>query len=635
MNSMRPTFAIVLFSVAAAIAGYLGVNIDFAERGGTFVDIVKENYRWSRAGEGGELSAAEVDSQGWPVVDARYVLDYRPVAEWNGDIDDPEVYRVDMSGTYKCSFTGSAEVRGVSGGSVAALQYDETTNTTTFDFVVAGPPGDNHGFFLIDFTETKRIPESSTGSGFTDFKMYRPGYDLSTDKTFTDEFIAALTGIRFSTIRFMNFSMTNGRDPDYPGVTRWENRKRKTDASQSRIDPIGKTDGGSWEYVIELCNLTGMDPWINVPVSADSEYVTGLAELFRDSLGGSLHLYVESSNEVWNTAPGFEQSLYNQAQADELGIGEHENHARRTAEIAGIFREVFGEDALNNRVRVVLCSHKPMLKWWVVPMLDYLTETVGPPEEYLYAIASQTYFGAGADAGESVADILAQCREAIDAQIDETGETDEAGRVQWVATAEEYGLPGGYCSYEGGPDHGGGSTDNIANRIRAERDEEMAAVWTYNFDEAFFQVGGNLAMQFTLSSAYTRYGCWGLTDDITDPERSVKYNAAKLLAEKYPAHTTKPEKMVRSAVSQAFYITVLQKRVRAHFSLNRSAPVTFSLSTVDGRLLAEKSRRFPEGTHEFDLSPDERSGLSPGSGLFIAGLRTGDGIVYRSFIYSR
>jgi hypothetical protein len=65
------------------------------------------------------------------------------------------------------------------------------------------------------------------------------------------------------------------------------------------IPPLGKTDGGAWEYVIELCNLTGMDPWINVPVSADTEYVTELAKLFRDNLGSSLHFYVIIKPYLW------------------------------------------------------------------------------------------------------------------------------------------------------------------------------------------------------------------------------------------------------------------------------------------------------------------------------------------------
>jgi hypothetical protein len=526
---------LLFLSTHTLLAGQLGVNINLAERGGTFVDIVKEGYRWVKARDGNELTSAQVDKQGWPKVDAEFIADYRPVAEWSGSIDDPAAYRIDISGTYKCTFAGSADVRGVSGGTVQNKTYDAAMNLTTFDFIVDRPPGTNHGLIIIEFTKTKRTATSAAGNGFTSFRMHRPGYKLSTTKTFTNEFIAVLTGIKFSTVRFMNFTMTNGCDPNYPQQTKWAKRKRKDDASQNRIPPLGKTDGAAWEYVVELCNLVKMDPWINIPVSADSEYIRATAELFKANLDHGRNIYIESSNEVWNTAPGFEQNLYNKAQAKALGIGEHENHARRTVEIASIFTQVFGKEALNKRIRIVLCSHKPMLKWWVIPMFDYISKTYGNPKDFIYAIACQTYYSGGITAGESVDKIHADCKSDITKQIDETGKPNEAGRKQWIQFSNDRGLAGGFCSYEGGPDHGGGDVANIANRIKAERDPKMAEIWTFNYDNAFFQIGGNLAMQYNLSSAYTRYGCWGLTDDITKSDRNGKYKAAKLLAEKYPA----------------------------------------------------------------------------------------------------
>ena len=51
-----------------------------------------------------------------------------------------------------------------------------------------------------------------------------------------------------------------------------------------------------------------------------------------------------------------------------------------------------------------------------------------------------------------------------------------------------------------------------------------------NYGPAFLDLGGNLAMHFILSSAYTRYGSFGLTDDITIPERNHKYGALRELA---------------------------------------------------------------------------------------------------------
>jgi hypothetical protein len=607
------------------IAGQLGVNIDLGERGGTFVDIVKEGYRWSAANGGDDLTASQVDSLGWPAVDCRYVLDYRPVAEWTESIDDPQAYRIDVSGTYKCAFSGKADVKAISGGSVKNASWDSSANTTTFDFVVAGPPAAGHGLLIIDFTNTKRTPQSPAGSGITRLRMNRPGYGLDATKTFTDEFIACLTGIKFSAIRFMDFSMTNGHDTTYPARTTWARRKHREDASQDRIPTIKKADGGAWEYVIELCNQVKMDPWINVPISADSAYIASLAKLFKDGLDQDRHVYVESSNEVWNTAQGFEQSLYSQDEAKDLGIGDQENHARRTVQIARIFSQAFGGRALNTKVRVILCSHKPMLKWWVSPMLSYIARTFGPPKNFIYAIACQTYFGGGVSAGISADKILSNCHDEIKKQIDETGKTDEAGRVQWIKLAKDSGLVGGFCSYEGGPDHGGGGTDNIANRITAERDPRMGSVWTYNIDTAFFQLGGNLAMQFTLTSAYTRYGCWGLTDDVAKPNRNSKYKAAQEVALRYSNGAVGPAAMYAPFGAKRLRAYGSKNALRIAYTLEKPGDALFTLWNLKGRRVLERRLpRQPAGEHVAVLRWSAGAAGVPGNNYLIATLTAGN-----------
>lgn len=507
----------VLFLTAFSTNAQIGINISLPERGGTYIDVVKENYRWSDLA-GNTLGSGQVDSRGWPAQDARYILDFRPVAEWAGSIDDPEVYRLNVSGTWKCAFQGEGMATGTVGGTVQNLVYDDNSNTTHFDFVV---PQGSDGFFLIDFTNTRRTPADLLNSGFTGFKMLRPGY-ADDDALFHTPLLGVFDSVNFSAVRYMNFTITNGSDPDYPAQTEWSDRKLPDDASQAAIDPIGKRGGACWEHVINFANRTQTDAWINIPFSASMDYVMQLATMLQNDLDPSLNLYIESSNEVWNTAPGFEQSQYNQAQAADLGLTEHENHARRTIELAQIFTDVFGMDALNGRVRVLLCSHQPMLKWWVVPMLQYINTTFGPPSEFIYAIGNQNYFSGGVDAGESVQEIIDDCLAGITAQINDTG-VNEAGRMQWIAKAQEWNLPGGYVSYEGGPDHGGGSMTNIANRILAERSPRMCDAMRFNLDDAFIQLGGTLAMQFTLTSSYDRYGCWGLTDDINDLHRNSKY----------------------------------------------------------------------------------------------------------------
>ena len=60
--------------------------------------------------------------------------------------------------------------------------------------------------FAVDFKTTYRSASDTAGSGITDFKMIRPGYDANTTQTFTDDFINALRVGGFAAIRFMNFT---------------------------------------------------------------------------------------------------------------------------------------------------------------------------------------------------------------------------------------------------------------------------------------------------------------------------------------------------------------------------------------------------------------------------------------------
>jgi hypothetical protein len=566
-------FFILILLIHLCAFGQIGVNIGLPERGGTYIDLVKENYRWNDLATGTPISAGQIDASGWPTINAQYIIDFRPVAEWFGSIDDPELYRLDVSGTWTCSFIGQADVSAI-GGSVIGLIYDSMTNTTTFNFDVA--PGSD-GFFILNFDNTRRTAADILNSGFTNFKMLRPGY-TNDDDLFYAPFIDLFDEIDFSSIRYMVFTNTNGSDPDYPTEIEWEDRKLPTDAAQTRMDALSKLDGACWEHVVSLANRTQTDPWINVPLSASSAYILALAEFFQTNLDPDLNIYVESSNEVWNTAPGFEQSAYNEAEAADLGISPIENHARRTVEIAELFESVFGESSLNSKVNVILCSHKPMLQWWVTPMLNYINDNFGPPSNYIAAISCQTYFSGGHDIGESITDILDDCHASITEQIDDDG-VDLSGRIQWVEAADLWELDKGFMSYEGGPDHGGGSVDNIANRILAERSERMCDEMRYNLVDGFLEIGGTLAMQFTLTSSYNRYGCWGLTDDVNNPYRNFKFQCIKNIAAKDESSIkeSKSKQILKVFPNPAF------SQVNFLFELKQTATVTLELFDALGK----------------------------------------------------
>lgn len=101
----------------------------------------------------------------------------------------------------------------------------------------------------------------------------------------------------------------------------WEDRPLPSYASVNRSVPGNgwQGKGGSWEHAILLANLTKKDAWINIPVRATDDYIRNLANLFKygsdgvnpyttpqrnpiyPPLDGNLNIYVEYSNEVWNS----------------------------------------------------------------------------------------------------------------------------------------------------------------------------------------------------------------------------------------------------------------------------------------------------------------------------------------------
>jgi hypothetical protein len=337
--------------------------------------------------------------------------------------------------------------------------------------------------------------------------------------------------VDFSVIREQGFTRTTGWDVIFPEEYEWSQRKLPAEPFQA--SPFnGKLEGAAWEHFIDLCNLAGMDIWLNVPISASDDYVLNLAGLVRERLDTALNIYVENDNEVWNSAPAFVGTYnYNQDEATALGITAEENIARRAVELSSLFAQVFGQDQINKRIRVILASHAPMLKWWVLPMLQYIQNTYGPPKNYIYGISRQTYFSTDEASGNMTSDaIINKLYENITYQL-EDDPVNDAGRVDWIRVANEWELPGGATSYEGGPHTpSGGGEENLANQIQMHRSERMIDLLRYNIVNNWFDLGGGIALHFTLVSGYNRYGCWGLTDDLKDPDRNYKMEALRDLS---------------------------------------------------------------------------------------------------------
>jgi hypothetical protein len=66
--------------------------------------------------------------------------------------------------------------------------------------------------------------------------------------------------------------------------------------------------------------------------------------------------------------------------------------------------------------------------------------------------------------------------------------------------------------------------------LHSSRIVEVAGdLYKQNFADCYWNLGGNLAMQFTLSGNYNRYGAWGLTDDVGKPDHNSLFQTVREL----------------------------------------------------------------------------------------------------------
>ena len=511
-------FSISVFSQAKF---QLGVNLD---DNGAFVNIINHTNRYSKA--------TSYDSLGWPGSDFDLVLlDGRPAQEWNSAIDDPEIYRINYSGRYKCSFKGMATIN-ASGTNVTLenKMYDSPTNTTSFDIVIGGFPNANHGLTFLSFTATQRTSVSSINTGITQLKVHRPGYPLTTTKIFTDEYIALCKAADFACYRYYNLQNIWDGEPVYPAKTTWAKRKTPLDATQKNMKALnGKTDAWCWEYIVELSNILKKDIWINIHMSCDSLYISNLSKFLKLKLDPAINIYIENSNEVWSPTQ-LTHGPYNQAQATFYKITFDQNYARRTVELSKWFGAAFGGNEINKRLRVILAGQQSY-NGRSDYHLNYIKNTFGEPKNYIYANSTTLYFGS--TNAYSTDPLIINDGMIADINIQIATSTNAAYRLNHINKAQIWNLTGGCTSYEGGPHlPASGGTDNLGNQILAHRTAKMKDVLELSYLEGWKNIGGGLAMYFTLNSAYNRYGCWGLTDDYTNPERNYKMQAMRNILSK-------------------------------------------------------------------------------------------------------
>jgi hypothetical protein len=328
-------------------------------------------------------------------------------------------------------------------------------------------------------------------------------------------------------------------------IFEWDQRSLPSDSTQTSWPELrpGKI-GWAWEYVLLLANEINKDVWINVPISASgclpypdpnceknqSTYIYQLAQLFKSGnqftqnqgLKGNLRMYIEHSNEVWNY--GFTQYIWNKLNAvdrvqhskdipiafnsSDQEMWARRNHALRLIEIGQIFQQVFGQTSLGHRILLVYAE------WTIYPIhydqiLNWVKQFFGQPDKYFYAVAQTHYFSdSNASPTASILQVLDAMKNSSDSSYVDTLAIGEVASLWNLKLA----------AYEAGPGSKVGDKTNLANRIEAQRNEGIKNIVVEDVLDNWFGLPrpGDIYNYFSLSGEYSRYGCWGATDDLSN-----------------------------------------------------------------------------------------------------------------------
>lgn len=529
----EPTSALVV--TPSKLGGNLNMESDRVHDH-PFTDLVKGTrgfYSLSgRLANNGKMALAYQDANGWPT--EAFAVSLADNSEYGVPID---------TGVYHMSFTGPSSVtvavrRSAPAGAATVpstaplptltkISYNATTGVHTYDITV--PAG----------VLTLALEFRGTGGNVKNLKVLQPGYSLSSYPTFTNEYVNLLKNLSPNAVRFMDWTHTNDNV-----VANWSDRAKTTDATQAKVGVAGdlvSAKGIAWEYVIQLANTLNKDVWINVPAHATDDYVKQLAALFKSKLNSNLNIYVEYSNEVWNSI--FEQTKYNidQAKAEvaanpsstlkydgttDSNKWAERRYARRLKQVTDLFKTVWTTtfngttvqaNPINTRVRAVLSgqySNQARLDNY----LTYLNKYYGAPKNYLYGIGVAPYLNLGGSQntpGLTKDQVLTALRNSVTGMKNGTGLTNAKTR------ANNWGLK--LIAYEGGIDTFG--DQSIASKRAAVLDPQITQIMQ-DYLHTWYSKGGNQINWYTLGarSFNSKNGTWSITEDVRN------YNQPKEVA---------------------------------------------------------------------------------------------------------
>lgn len=413
-------------------------------------------------------------------------------------------YHVSYRGTGTVSFSRYHSVDGVNQKMddldfTPTLQSDGTWHGTIH---LEMPPTIEKWYFVLSITG------EGSSDQIHDLHIISPDANPAISPTFRPVFLQKLAAFN-GPLRMMDWMQTVGST-----TTRFETRTQLT-----RFSWATAPAGLPIEVMIELANTLHKDLWVNIPHKANDAYITQFADMLRDTLDPSLKIYVEYSNEVWNSSSVAGSYLYSiLAPAD--GLSPAQEMGKQTVRVSNIFKTEFGAARDASQVRPILGAFIASSAW-AQGALDYIKTTYGDPKNYIAGIAIAPYVGVESNMADINNDDLTldMVFGWMNGWIDTTLDVWLRANKQ-VADQYEVALE----SYEGGQHLQALSfAGNEDIKRQAQDDPRIGQVYQHLISK-WVADGGDIFGNFSLTTKYSQYGYWGLLQTIGEPY-SVKYSA--------------------------------------------------------------------------------------------------------------
>jgi hypothetical protein len=492
----------------------LGINlssVDYWTSEQPFLDIKKTSAGWTTHSSSGSETNEELylnlDANGWPIT-LTAMNDPNPqvftqvtVLVFRNLPNTPNGYY--PAGQYVVRYLGQGTL---------TYNFDATKvaslSTPGRDVINVAHP--SLAGFYINITSTD---PNHTGNYIRNIQVVKAEQEsaLQAGQVFNPTFLKLMQNFR--ALRFMDWFRTNGNT-----LSSWSNRPLTTNTTWA------SSAGVPYEVAVQLANALSADAWLNIPIMADDNYITQFATLVHQQLGSGQKVYVELSNEVWNS--GFPQYRYanSQGRATWPNAGPAADYGNnwygmRVAQTCDIWKSVWRADA--PRVVCVMAAQAAN-PWTATEALGCVLWSGAPCAGHgIGAVAIAPYFGgtvpsswtSQSDGGLS--SLLASLTSQNDPSVPVGGWLGQA--LRWVAAypaaIDRYNLP--LISYEGGQSFVSNSSHEALNNLyfNANRDPRMQTAYA-TYLQGWKKAGGQLFVHFNDIGAYSKYGEWGALESL-------------------------------------------------------------------------------------------------------------------------